>query len=71
MLKKSVCLVRNFERFSKNYFFLRLNNEADTWYEANATVKERQSLGEYLWKQAASLEAAWPEVESSMTVLRR
>ena len=32
---------------------------------ANATVKEIKSLSEYLYKQAASLEAAWPDVESN------
>jgi hypothetical protein len=58
-------IVHDFARFSKNYFFLRLNNEADTWYEANASVRERKSLAEYIYKRAASLEAAWPEVESS------
>ncbi|CAO3682968.1 unnamed protein product [Umbelopsis ramanniana] len=58
-------VVHNFNRFCTNYFFLRLNNEADTWYEANATVKERKSLAEYLYKRATSVEAAWPDVESN------
>lgn len=57
-------IVHDFERFCTNYFFLRLNNEADVWYVGNATVKERKSIAGYLFKRAASLEATWPDIES-------
>ena len=32
-------IVHNFNRFCTNYFFLRLNNEADTWYEPTPQSK--------------------------------
>lgn len=57
-------IASSFERNSINYFFLRLNNDTDTWYVADATVQERKSIAAYMYKRAASLECTWPEVEN-------
>src|ERR1700733_9431775 len=57
-------IASNFERNCTNYFFLRLNNDADPWYVANATVKERKSIAAYIYKRAASLQSTWPDIEN-------
>ncbi|CAO3659864.1 unnamed protein product [Umbelopsis vinacea] len=57
-------ITSNFERNCTNYFFLRLNNDADPWYVANATVKERKSIAAYIYKRAASLQSTWPDIEN-------
>ena len=57
-------ITHNFERFCTNYFFLRLNNDADLWYVADVTVKERRSIASYLYKRVASLEPTWPDIDN-------
>ena len=57
-------IASNFERNCTNYFFLRLNNDSDPWYVANATVKKRKSIAAYIYKRAASLQSTWPDIEN-------
>jgi hypothetical protein len=57
-------IASNFERNCTNYFFLRLNDDADPWYVANATVKERKSIAAYIYKRAASLQSTWRDIEN-------
>jgi hypothetical protein len=57
-------IASNFERNCTNYFLLRLNDDADPWYVANATVKERKSIAAYIYKRAASLQSTWRDIEN-------
>jgi hypothetical protein len=41
-----------------------LNHDADTWYVASVSIKERRSIATYLYKRAASLDSTWPHIDN-------
>lgn len=59
-------IVDIFEARTKDYIFVRLNDEKDHWYLPDLSVANKKLLATYIYRTAASQDATWPDIEPAI-----